>query len=49
MQVNAVLLTEISVSCKVLILDGLRQHDHGDKAEKLKHCASLRLEELTKT
>ena len=42
------MLTEISVSCKVLILDGLRQHDHGGRADKLRHCASLRLEELTK-
>jgi hypothetical protein len=48
-QVNAVMFTEISVSCKVMILDGLRQCDHGGKADKLRHCASLRLEDLTET
>jgi hypothetical protein len=43
------MLTEISVSYKVLILDGLKQRDHGEKADKLRHCASLRLEELTES
>jgi len=43
------MFTEISLSYIVLILDGLGQHGHGGKADKLRHYASLRLEELTKT
>lgn len=42
------MFTETSVSCKVLILDGLRQRDHGGEAGKLRHCASLCLEEVIK-
>jgi len=43
------MFTEISVPCKVLTLNGLRQRDHGDKAGNLRQCASLRLEELAKS
>ena len=36
-----VMATEISESCKVLILNGLKVHDHEGKADKLRHCPIL--------
>jgi hypothetical protein len=42
-----VMATEISESCKVLILNGLREHDQEGKADKLRHYPILALKNLT--